>query len=223
MRARNRDGTRRRSSCPVEGSPAIFNITSDYSGQTFIGGHPAPAITWTGSANGGSTEAFIFLESDGGLISLFGGNATLPILSTDTARLAVLSSSNSNDIEWFFSNTYFSIRPDPRVGLQPPVVHLTSPTPGSTFAGGSVVPITWTASAQQGLRSFDIQVSTDGGKTFHLITTDLRANTRSFNWRLPASSGISDVRVRVIVRDKLFQNSSDEPEPCFQLRHKGAN
>jgi hypothetical protein len=33
------------------------------------------------------------------------------------------------------------------------VVHLTSPTPGSTFAGGSVVPIIWTASAQQsGLR-----------------------------------------------------------------------
>ena len=194
-----------------------IQITSDYSGQTFIGGHPAPAITWTGSANGGSTEAFIFLESDGGLISLFGGNATLPILSTDTARLAVLSSSNSNDIEWFFSNTYFSIRPDPRVGLQPPVVHLTSPTPGSTFAGGSVVPITWTASAQQGLRSFDIQVSTDGGKTFHLITTDLRANTRSFNWRLPASSGISDVRVRVIVRDKLFQNSSDGAGTVFSI------
>jgi len=33
------------------------------------------------------------------------------------------------------------------------VVHLTSPTLGSTFAGGSVVPIIWTASAQQsGLR-----------------------------------------------------------------------
>src|SRR5262249_30850552 len=70
-----------------------IQITSDYSGQTFIGGHPAPAITWTGSANGSTTEGFIFLESDGGLISLFGGNATLPILSTDTARLAVLSSS----------------------------------------------------------------------------------------------------------------------------------
>ena len=103
------------------------------------------------------------------------------------------------------------------LGLQPPVVHLTSPTPGSTFAGGSVVPITWTASAQQGLRSFDIQVSTDGGKTFHLITTDLRANTRSFNWRLPASSGISDVRVRVIVRDKLFQNSSDGAGTVFSI------
>ena len=193
-----------------------IQITSDYSGKTFIGGHLAPAIAWTGSSNG-NTEPFIFLESDGGLISLFGGNATLPILSTDTARLAVFSSANSNDIEWFFSNTYFSIRPDPALGLQAPVVHLTSPTPGSTFAGGTVVPITWTASAQQGLRSFDIQLSTDGGQTFHLITTDLGANTRSFNWQLPASSGIPDVRVRVIARDKIFQNSSDGANVVFSI------
>ena len=194
-----------------------IQITSNYSGQTFIGGHTAPEINWTGSANGGTTEGFIFLESDGGLISLFGGNATLPILSTDTARLVVLSYANSNDIKWFFSNTYFSIRPDPGLGLRPPQVHLTSPTPGSIYSGGSVVPITWTASAPEGLRSFDIQVSTNGGKTFHLITTDLPGNSRSFNWRLPASSGIPDVRVRVITRDKWFQNSSDGANVVFSI------
>jgi hypothetical protein len=194
-----------------------IQITSDYSGQTFIGGHPAPQITWSGSANGGTTEGFIFLESDGGLISLFGGNATLPILSTDTARLAVLSYSNSNDIKWFFSNTYFSIRPDPRLGLKAPRVNLTSPTPGSTFHGGDVVPIAWTASAQQGLRSFDIQVSTNAGKTFHLIATGLAANTRTYDWQLPASSGIPDVRVRVIARDQLFQNSSDGASTVFSI------
>jgi hypothetical protein len=194
-----------------------IQVTSDYSGQTFIGGHPAPAITWTGNANGGNTEAFIFLESDGGLVSLFGGHATLPIMSTDTARLAVLSSTNSNDLEWFFSNTYFSIRLDPGLGMQAPLVHLTSPAQGSTFGGGSAVPITWTASAQQGLRSFDIQVSTDGGLTFHLITTGLAASARNFNWQLPASTGISDVRVRVIARDKLFQNSSDGANTVFSI------
>jgi hypothetical protein len=193
-----------------------IQITSNYSGQTFIGGHPAPAINWTGSTNG-TTEEFIFLESDGGLISLFGGHTTLPILSTDTARLVVLSYANSNDIKWFFSNSYFSIRPDPALGLRPPQVDLTSPTPGSVFSGGSVVPITWTASAPEGLRSFDIQVSTNGGKTFHLITTNLAATSRSFNWRLPASSGIPDVRVRVITRDKWFQNSSDGANVVFSI------
>ena len=141
----------------------------------------------------------------------------MPILSTDTARLAVLSYSNSNDIKWFFSNTYFSIRPDAGLGLKAPRVRLTSPTPGSTFHGGSVVPITWTASAQQGLRSFDIQVSTNAGKTFHLIATGLAANTRSYDWQLPASSGIADVRVRVIARDKLFQNSSNGANVIFSI------
>ena len=194
-----------------------IQITSNYSGQTFIGGHAAPAINWAGSANGGITEGFIFLESDGGLISLFGENVTLPILSTDTARLVVLSYSNSNDIKWFFSNSYFSIRPDPGLGLRPPQVHLTSPTAGSVFSGGSVVPITWTASAPEGLRSFDVQVSTNGGKTFHLIATGLAASARSFDWRLPASSGIRDVRVRVIARDKWFQNSSDGATVVFSI------
>jgi hypothetical protein len=194
-----------------------IQITSDYSGQTFIGGHEAPAITWNGSANGATTEGFIFLESDGGLIGVLGPGVKLPILSTDTARLAVLSYSNSNDIKWFFSNTYFSIRPDPGLGLKAPRVQLTSPAPGSTFHGGSVVPIAWTASAKEGLRSFDIQVSTNGGKTFHLIATDLAANARNYDWQLPASSGISDVRVRVIARDNLFQNSSNGANVIFSI------
>jgi len=193
-----------------------IQITSDYSGKTFIGGHPAPAIAWTGSTNG-NTESFIFLESDGGLISLFGDHATLPILSTDTARLAVLSSSNSNALEWFFSDTYFSIRPDPAFGLKAPVVQVTSPTPGSTFSGAGVVPITWNASAAQGLRSFDIQTSTDGGHTWHPVVTDLGSGVRSFNWQLPPSSGIPDVRVRVIARDKMFQNSSDGAKTVFEI------
>jgi hypothetical protein len=194
-----------------------IQITSDYSGQTFVGGHTAPAIQWTGSANGGITEGFIFLESDGGLISLFGGNVTLPILSTDTARLAVLSYTNSNDIRWFFSNSYFSIRPDPGLGLKAPTVQLTSPTAGSSFAGGTIVPIRWTASAPEGVRSFDIQVSTNGGKTFHLITTGLSARARAYDWQLPASTGISDVRVRVIVRDKWFQDSSAGANVVFSI------
>jgi len=193
-----------------------IQITSDYSGKTFIGGHPAPAITWTGNTNG-NTEAFIFLESDGGLVSLLGDHATLPILSTDTARLAVLSSANSNDLKWFFSDTYFSIRPDPAFGLKAPVVQVTSPTTGSTFSGSGVIPITWTASAALGLRSFDIQASTDGGRAWHLVVTDLGASVRSFNWQLPSSTGISDVRVRVIVRDKMFQNSSDGASTVFQI------
>jgi hypothetical protein len=97
------------------------------------------------------------------------------------------------------------------------VVQITSPTAGSTFSGSGVIPITWNASAAAGLRSFDIQASTDGGRAWHLVVTDLGASVRSFNWQLPSSTGISDVRVRVIVRDKMFQNSSDGASTVFQI------
>lgn len=194
-----------------------IQITSDYSGKTFIGGHPAPLLTWTGSANGANTEGFILLESDGGMISTFPSSATLPMLSTDTARLAVLSSTNSNDVKWFFSNSYFSIRPDPGLGIKPPLVQVTSPTAGSVYSGGTVVPIMWNASASQGLRSIDIQVSTNGARTWHPIVTDLGPATRSFNWQLPPSTGIPNVRVRVIARDTLFQNSSDGANNIFAI------
>lgn len=191
-------------------------ITSNYSGQTFIGGHVEPQETWTGTTNG-SEEGYIFLEADGGLFTTLTSTLPLPMVSTDAARLVVISRNNSNDLKWFFAPGYFSIRPDPALGVKAPVVKVTSPTAGSIFPGGSAVPVGWTASAQQGLRSFDIQVSTNGGNTFYYIAKELPAAARNFNWQLPASTGISDVRVRVIARDVLFQNSSDGAANVFSI------
>ena len=130
------------------------------------------------------------------------------MLVRDRARLALQVRNNSNDVKWFFSDGYFSIRHDPRLGLTPPTVNLQSPITGRLFAAGSSVPITWTATAQEGLRSFDIQASYDAGRTWHPIVRELPGNTSSYNWQLPPSSGIPDVRVRVIARDVRFQNSS---------------
>ena len=49
------------------------------------------------------------------------------------------------------------------------------------------------------------------------MVKDLAANAKNFKWELPASSGIPDVRVRVIVHDKLFQNSSDGAGIAFSI------
>ena len=193
-----------------------IQITSDYSGQTFIGGRNTPAETWTGNTNG-VIEGNLFLEADGGLFTTIVTSIALPIVSTDSVRQVVLSHINSNDLKWFFSPGYFSIRPDPALGIKAPKVQLTSPTTGQSFAGGSIVPIKWKASAQEGLRSFDIQYSANGGQTWHFVVKDLAANAKNFKWELPASSGIPDVRVRVIVRDKLFQNSSDGAGVVFSI------
>ena len=94
---------------------------------------------------------------------------------------------------------------------------MLTPTTGQSFAGGSVVPVTWSASDDEALRSFDVQVSYDGGRGWHYVARDLPPKTTSFNWRTPPSAGVADVRVRVIVRDLRFQNSSDGTNVVFSI------
>ncbi|HKQ48393.1 MAG TPA: choice-of-anchor J domain-containing protein [Phycisphaerae bacterium] len=202
-----------------------LTITTDLSGQTFFGGFAIPPdVQWTGSVNFGLVTPLIVLESDGAAIKgLSSGNGQgfffqdFPFVSTDRARLALQVTNNSNAVAWFFADGYFSIRHDPRLGFEPPIVTMQTPQAGGSFPGGGTVPITWSASAPEGIRSFDIQASYDQGRTWHPIVLDLPAAARDYAWQLPASGGIADVRLRVIARDQRFQNSSDETEGSFSI------
>jgi hypothetical protein len=191
-----------------------LTITTDLSGQTFSGGQPIPDMDWIGSVNDGTITPVVVLDSDGAGIS--GVNSSghgvffqkFPFVSTDRARLALQVRNNSNDVKWFFASGYFSIRHDSRLGLQTPSLVLQSPIGGGSFPGGTIVPISWTATASEGLRSFDIQGSYDSGRTWHPITRDLPGTAINYDWQLPPSTGIPDVRVRIVARDIRFQNSS---------------
>ena len=191
-----------------------LTITTDLSGQTFTGGQPIPDMDWTGSVNFGTITPVVVLDSDGAGISglNIGGHGVFfqnfPFVSTDRARLALQVRNNSNDTAWFFASGYFSIRHDSRLGFQPPSVNITFPVGGESFPGGAIVPISWTASASEGLRSCDIQGSYDSGRTWHPIIRDLPGAAINYDWQLPPSTGIPDVRVRIVVRDVRFQNSS---------------
>ncbi len=196
-----------------------LTITTNLSGQTFVAGQPIPDLNWSGSVNFGTITPIVVLESDGAAVQGLNISGTgmfsqkFPFVSTDRARLALQVRNNSNDVKWFFADGYFSIRHDPRLGFIPPSVNLLSPAGGQLFGGGSTIPISWTATASEGMRSFDIQASYDAGRTWHLIVRDLPASATSYNWQLPASSGIPDVRVRVIARDVRFQNNSSTSAP----------
>jgi hypothetical protein len=196
-----------------------LTITTDLSGQNFTAGEPIPDMDWTGSVNFGTITPVVVMESDGAGVSgiNISGHGVFfqnfPFVSTDRARLALQVRNNSNDTKWFFASGYFSIRHDSRLGFEPPGVNLEFPVGGESFPGGSIVPISWTATASEGLRSFDIQGSYDSGRTWHLIVRDLSSTAVSYDWQLPPSSGIADVRVRVIARDVRFQNSSSTSGP----------
>jgi hypothetical protein len=192
-----------------------LSITTDLAGQTFFAGQAIPEVRWTGSVNFGLVKPLVVLECDGSsIVGLNAGDGQgyfaelFPFASTNRARLALLVTTNSNDLAWFFSGGYFAIRHDPRLGFLPPSVQLASPPGGESFASGSTVSIAWTASAPEGLRSFDLQACYDAGRTWHPIALELPGDARSFAWQLPASGGIGDVRVRVIARDQRFQNSA---------------
>ena len=168
---------------------------------------------------GGSATWVASIVIDGELESVgYGGGHTgisswdfrMPYVSTDTARIRLTFRYGAGGRTRDFFSDRFSIRPDARLGDAHPVVTMTSPSPGTVFHGGQVVPITWTAVDDEELRSFRLQASTDSGRTWSMISPELPGTSRSYSWRLPQSTGHRDLRLRVVAADLRFQSSSDE-------------
>lgn len=202
-------------------------ITSNLAGPFTAGSNQAPQVCWDASGLTGPVGQFtasLLLEADktrvplGGSFQscLPGSGLGLPFVSTDTARLQIAVQGTTNRVKYFFSEP-FAIRPDARLGDAPPSVTLLRPRSGESFAGGSVVPISWAASDDEGLRSFSIQATYDGGHTWHFLVEGLPGTTTQYAWRLPSSTGIPDVRIRVIAFDRRFQNTSDGADHVFAI------
>lgn len=172
---------------------------------------------------GGTSQVYVLLDGDqmirssGGAGQCLSIGATMPYASTDTARLLVLFTHGAGGRYAYSFSDYFEIRPDVRFGDPAPTIEMLSPTTGQSFAGGGTIPITWTASDDEGLRKIEIQASYNGGRTWHFVATDLPPTTTSFDWDLPASTGIADVRIRVIATDWRFQNSSDGADQMLAI------
>ena len=79
------------------------------------------------------------------------------------------------------------------------------------------VPVTWSASDDESLRSFAVHASYDAGRTWHVLAERLPRETRRFDWLLPASAGLGDVRVRVVAEDLRFQTSSAGADRSFAI------
>ena len=184
-------------------------------------------VCWT---PGGNASAYLLL--DGARLSKSNGGSNtgcLPIgakaayASTDTARNLIITTFGAGGRLAYSFSEYFEIRPDPRFGDEAPVVTVSSPAAGGAYAGGATIPVRWDASDDEGLRAFRVQASYDGGRTWHGVASDLPGDARSFDWRLPASTGIDDVRVRVVATDHRFQDSSSTVGPLVITPGDGAS
>lgn len=169
------------------------------------------SVCWSGVAGG---SAYLQVEDVDWAFSLGGTTTsclslglTAPGVSTDLARVAVAHTVGAGGRIRYEYSDYFSIRPDATIGDQPPTVQLAPLAP--SYGGGTVIPIAWTASDDEGLRSFTVQASYDGGRAWNTVARGLPGTSRSFAWSLPPSTGIDDLRLRVVAHDLRFQASSD--------------
>lgn len=140
----------------------------------------------------------------------------LPFVSTDSARVVLILRSSLNRMKFFVSEP-FGIRPDSLLGDAPPTVSLLVPTAGAAYVGGSTVPVSWSATDDEGIRSVALQVSLDGGRTWQDIVRDLPGTTTTYGWQVPESLGQSNVRLRVVVADMRFQRSSAGADRSFSI------
>jgi len=97
----------------------------------------------------------------------------------------------------------------------PPRLALREPVEGAAFAGGSVVPVLWSAEDQNfGDGPITVECSTDGGDTW-VVAARGAANTGRFGWKAPAiDSAKCLVRVRA---EDLAGNSSVVVSRPFML------
>ena len=182
-------------------------------------------VTWTASGYGQDSQFNMYVEigsepyyvSQGGAFLNYGSwTVRLPFISTDLARIVTVQQSSRNRVRYHYS-PYFRIRPDTRIGDAPPTISVQTPTNGSSYAAGSVVPVTWTASDDEAVRSFNVQVSYDGGLRWTTLALDLPATQTRYDFQTAQGSGFADVRVRVIAIDRRFQETSAGANRSFSL------
>ena len=209
---------------PTGTEPGQLQITTAIGGQTFRSGSQFN-VNWAITTPFNNPDFQVFLIMDGHRKISFqanGGNTgtfssvKLPYISTDSARIAVKSQGSVNNVKWFYTEP-FAIRPDPRYPDAPPSVSMTSPAAGQSYTAGEVVPISWTASDDEAIRSFTLLYSTDGGRTWLTMAENLPPTTTSYQWQTPPGAAFDDVRVQVIAVDRRFQNSSSGSERSFAL------
>jgi Bacterial Ig domain/Calx-beta domain/Beta-propeller repeat len=200
-----------------------LTFTGNLAGQTFKPGERT-TVTWTQSGfNETLFEMYVYLENEQRTVSLGGafityGNwtAQMPYTSTDRARILIKIYGSRNRVKYFYG-PHFKIRPDARVGDAPPIVALQTPATATSFAAGDTIPISWTASDDEGVRSFDIQISYDGGRGWTKIASDLPGTTRNYNFQTAPGTGFGDARIKIIAFDQRFQQISHGADQSFSL------
>ncbi len=101
------------------------------------------------------------------------------------------------------------------VDHEAPIVTVTSPNGGESWASGSHHDLTWTATDNATVDSVAILASSDGGAHYGTIASGL-ANSGTFDWLVPATpAGL--MRVKVVARDARGNTGEDASNANFSV------
>jgi len=103
----------------------------------------------------------------------------------------------------------------------PPSVKVISPNGGETWNVGETRTITWTASDNVGVNKVDISYSTDGGKSWITIATNL-PNTGSYQWKIPSTPS-TNCLIRIEAYDSAGNKGSDISDGTFTITSTSLN
>ncbi len=210
-----------------------LTFLTDLSGPFIAGEKVDRTLCWDSSALSGPFGIFeisMVFGADRGKVPIgstfndcmFWPGIQMPFVSTDSARIEIAAQGTSNHVQYFYSEP-FEIRHDARLGDQPPVISMQTPLDGDHFDQGTYIPVTWTASDDEGLSAFHIQASYDGGSQWHDLAVDLPAAARSYQVLLPPAIDMPDVHLRVVAVDQRFQNRSAGGERSFSIGPAGGS
>lgn len=205
----------------------LGNVTFSMTpGETFQAGDILANVYTTANLDPYLTRVEFYIEDVRGKTrKMFTRGSSLggmPFLSSDTVRYVISFGDTTNHRKYWYS-PFFKVRPNALVNDPPPSINLISPAAGQSFTAGSVVPISWSATDNEGLRAFDIVASFNQGRTWQPVAQDLPGTARTYDWQTAPGTGFSDLRVIVIAKDWRFQQTSDGANRAFVLNGGSAS
>ncbi len=188
-------------------------------GETLAAGVPA-TVTWTASDNVGVTSVDVaYSLDDGGTWSAIAtaiansGSVgwSVPNAVSTLARVRVTARDAAGNTTAVASNADFTVA-DQTV----PVVAVTAPVGGETFAGGSLQSVTWNAADNIGVDSVGVDYSLHGAPGPWVAIQHALANSGSVPWTVP-DVATDSVLVRVTAFDHALNQASATSDSLFHI------
>lgn len=201
--------------------PPTVKLESPNGGEIIAAGRPF-TIRWTATDNKPDVSCDVMLSTDGGatyttLVSGLTGTDTYEwqvpeTLGSNRARIRVVCRDGAGLVSQDESDALFAIDRDP------PAVTVTAPNQRELIVRiGAPVQITWTASDDIAIATFDIFLSLDGGQTYEPIATDVPGTERSYAWQVPRGMRSPRARIRIVAHDFVGRTTTDESDSNFIL------